>query len=157
MPPLSFHEYLTLREQDHIVGWHKDTQTAGCDDIGVLNAHFIHYLNFGGYPEVALSAGIQADPARFLKADIIDKVLPRPSQPVWHPGHPGTQLAVHGTGYNRAGEVSLEALAKRSGVAKNTLKRYIEYLEAAFLVKVVHRVDRNGRRFQRATAFEGCT
>jgi hypothetical protein len=39
-------------------------------------------------------------------------------------------------------------------VAKNTLKRYIEYLEAAFLIKVVHRVDRNAKRFRRANFFK---
>jgi len=56
--------------------------------------------------------------------------------------------------FNTAGEVSLEELAERSGVAKNTLRKYIEYLEAAFLIKVVHRIDQNARRFQRATSFK---
>ena len=32
--------------------------------------------------------------------------------------------------YNTAGELSLDELAKNSGVSKNTLRRYIEYLEA---------------------------
>ena len=50
-------------------------------------------------------------------------------------------------------EVSLEALAKGSGVAKNTIKKYLEYLEAAFLIRVVHRVDKNARRFKRAHGF----
>ncbi len=35
--------------------------------------------------------------------------------------------------------MSLEELSRNSGVAKNTIKKYIEYLEAAFLIKVVHR------------------
>ena len=52
------------------------------------------------------------------------------------------------------GEVSLEQITKGSGVAKNTIKRYIEYLEAAFLVKTVHRIDRNARRFKRANFFK---
>jgi hypothetical protein len=30
----------------------------------------------------------------------------------------------------------------------------VEYLEAAFLIKVVHRVDRNARRFERANFFK---
>jgi hypothetical protein len=155
LPPLNFHEYLTLLGQDHVVGWRAETQTASCDDMGVVNAHFVNYLNYGGYPEVALSADIQADPIRFLKADIIDKVLLRdlPSlygiQDIQELNSLFTALA-----FNTAGEVSLEALASRSGVAKNTLKRYVEYLEAAFLVKVVHRVDRSAKRFQRATAFK---
>jgi uncharacterized protein len=39
-------------------------------------------------------------------------------------------------------------------VAKNTIKRYIEYLEAAFLIKLVHRVDRSAKRFRRANYFK---
>ena len=56
--------------------------------------------------------------------------------------------------FNTAGEVSLQELARNSGVAKNTLKRYIEYLEAAFLIRVVHRIDRSARRFKRAWSFK---
>ena len=54
----------------------------------------------------------------------------------------------------RLGELSLEGLSQDSGVTKPTLKRYLEYLEAAFLIKVVHRIDHNARRFKRATRFK---
>jgi AcrR family transcriptional regulator len=56
--------------------------------------------------------------------------------------------------FNTANEISLDELATRSGVAKNTIKRYIEYLEAAFLIRVVHRVDKTARRFHRANFFK---
>ena len=56
--------------------------------------------------------------------------------------------------FNTANEVSLAELSQNSGVAKNTTKRYIEYLEAAFLIKVVHRVDYNAKRFRRANFFK---
>jgi hypothetical protein len=56
--------------------------------------------------------------------------------------------------FNTANEVSLGELSKNSGVAKNTIKRYIEYLEAAFLIKTVHRVDRSAKRFRRANFFK---
>lgn len=155
LPPLSFHEYLHLLDDDQPIEWDARTQTARCADVHALNARFIDYLNYGGYPEVALTPEVQADPGRFIKSDIIDKVLLRdlPSlygiQDIQELNALFTALA-----YNTAGEVSIDALSKRSGVAKNTIKRYIEYLEAAFLLKVVHRVDRDGRRFQRATAFK---
>lgn len=42
----------------------------------------------------------------------------------------------------------------RSGVAKNTIRRYIEYLEAAFLIRIVHRVDESAWTFQRARSFK---
>jgi len=42
--------------------------------------------------------------------------------------------------FNTAEEVALEPLSKRSGVGKQTIQKYIEYLEAAFLIKRVFRV-----------------
>lgn len=165
LPPLTFHEYLVLLDKLDLV---EPSQGAGgrgegrgaassfaSSDIDALNREFIDYLNFGGYPEAVFSPTIQADPARFIKSDIVDKVLLRdlPSlygiQDIQELNYLFTTLA-----YNTAGEVSLGELAQRSGVAKNTLKRYIEYLEAAFLVKIVHRIDRNARRFTRAPTFK---
>ena len=124
-------------------------------DIEKLNEQFIEYLNFGGYPEVIFSSQIQADPARFIKSDIIDKVLLRdlPSlygiADIQELNYLFTTLAL-----NTANEVSLGELSKNSGVAKNTIKKYIEYLETAFLIKVVHRVDHSAKRFRRANFFK---
>jgi hypothetical protein len=56
--------------------------------------------------------------------------------------------------FNTANEISLGELSQNSGVAKNTIKRYIEYLEAAFLIKSIHRVDRSAKRFHRANFFK---
>lgn len=148
LPPLTFSEYLSLTEPER----RAPDPTA---DTEALNRRFVSYVNFGGYPEVALSPEIQADPGRFVKADIIDKVLLRDLPTLYGIEDVQELNALFTTlAFNSANEVSLEALSKKSGVAKNTLKRYIEYLEAAFLLKVVHRVDRNARRFQRATAFK---
>jgi len=159
LPPLTFHEYLALLREDHLVERTKNEETGDWDysatDIEALNRRFIDYLNFGGYPEVVLSDPIRADPGRYIRSDIIDKVLLRdlPSlygiQDVQELNSLFTSLA-----YNTANEVTLEELSKKSGVAKNTLKRYIEYLEAAFLLKRVDRVDRSARRFQRAMSFK---
>lgn len=162
LPPLTFYEYLDLLGKRDLVEpdlfTAKKAQTKRFPlvrDIGEFNRSFVHYLNFGGYPEVIFSEAIQADPQRFIKSDIIDKVLLRdlPSlygiQDIQELNHLFTTLA-----FNTANEVSLEQLAQSSGVAKNTIKRYIEYLEAAFLLRMVHRIDRNGKRFQRATFFK---
>lgn len=157
LPPLTFYEYLLLLDQNHLVS----TDTTGSrttfstGNISSLNKHFVDYLNFGGYPEVIFSEQIRSDPGRFIKGDIIDKVLLRdlPSlygiQDIQELNYLFTNLA-----FNTAGELSLEELAQGSGVAKNTIKKYIEYLEAAFLVHRVHRVDRNARRFKRANNFK---
>jgi len=157
LPPLTFHEYLTLLKKTDLV---KITEiekayVVEAPDIHRLNESFLHYLNFGGYPEVIFSEEIQSDPGRYIKSDIIDKVLLRdlPSlygiQDIQELNYLFTTLA-----FNTANEVSLEQLAKGSGVHKDTIKKYIEYLEAAFLVRVIHRIDRNARHFKRANYFK---
>ncbi len=120
-----------------------------------MNTSFIHYLNYGGYPEVVFSEKLQSDPVRFVKGDIVDKVLLRDLpglygiQDIQELNYLFTSLA-----FNTANEISLVQIAQSSGVAKNTIKKYIEYLEAAFLIKIVHRIDRNAKRFQRANFFK---
>jgi uncharacterized protein len=159
LPPLTFHEYVVLLgkeelllDKELLLGKEEWVATT---DLTALNELFIDYLNFGGYPEVALSPAIRADPGRYVRQDIIDKVLLRdlPSlygiQDIQELNSLFTALA-----YNTANEVSLDKLAQRAGIAKNTVKRYLEYLEAAFLVKRVHRIDHNARKFQRATLFK---
>jgi predicted AAA+ superfamily ATPase len=155
LPPLTFREYLELLGHDDLLGAFITPTAASAPEIGELNSRFVHYLNFGGYPEVLFSAPVQADPHRFIKSDIIDKVLLRDLPSLY--GILDIQelnALFTALAYNTAGEVSLDELAKRSGVAKPTIRRYIEYLEAAFLVRVVHRVGRRGRRFQRANFFK---
>ena len=157
LPPLTFYEYLDLLDKVDLVTYQPHDQDWDfiATDIERLNEQFLRYLNFGGYPEVIFSPAIQSDPGRFIKSDIIDKVLLRdlPSlygiSDIQELNQLFTTLA-----FNTAGEVSLQELSRNSGVAKNTLKRYIEYLEAAFLIKVVHRIDRSAKRFKRAWSFK---
>jgi len=156
LPPLTFFEYLVLSDlQGLLEAGFEPGESFRARETSSLNEYFLHYLNFGGYPEVVFSPQIQKDPGRFIKADIIDKVLLRdlPTlygiQDIQELNSLFTTLA-----FNTAGEVSLEELARGSGVGKNTLKRYITYLEAAFLIRVVHRIDENARRFRRANFFK---
>lgn len=157
LPPLTFFEYLDLLGRTDLVAIDdSELQTRfSARDIDALNEQFLAYLNFGGYPEVIFSDEIQANPGRYIRSDIIDKVLLRdlPSlygiQDIQELNSLFTSLA-----YNTGNEVSLEELSQNSGVAKNTIKRYIEYLEAAFLIKIVHRVDRSAKAFKRANFFK---
>lgn len=154
LPPLNFYEYLSLLNKTDLLDEDRDGGYVA-KDIDRLNEQFLAYLNFGGYPEVIFSETIQADPARFIKSDIIDKVLLRdlPSlygiDDIQELNYLFTTLA-----FNTANEISLGELSQNSSVAKNTIKRYIDYLEAAFLIKVVHRVDQTARRFRRANFFK---
>lgn len=161
LPPLTFYEYVALKDVERIVQpneieWRGSRHSFfTTTDIDELNKQFVGYVNFGGYPEVIFSDDIRANPERFIKSDIVDKVLLRdlPSlygiRDVQELNSFFTTLA-----YHTAQEVSLEALSKASGVEKQTIKRYLEYLEAAFMIRIVNRVDENGKRFRRATLFK---
>lgn len=161
LPPLTFQEYIHLKSMNHLIYDGKinygNGQLPYCltHDIKVLNKEFIHYLNFGGYPEVVLSEKIQSDMGRYVKNDIVDKVLLRdlPSlygiKDVQELNRFFTYIA-----YNSGNEFSYEKMSQESGIQKDTLKKYLEYLEAAFLIKVLNRVDVNAKRLKRVTSFK---
>ena len=76
LPPLTFHEYLDLQGIEGLVEAVSDRDYRVVD-LEALNRHFIDYVNFGGFPEAVSSPAIRADPARYIGADIVDKVLLR--------------------------------------------------------------------------------
>src|SRR5690606_9235517 len=49
---------------------------------------------------------------------------------------------------------SYESISRESGIPKDVLKKYLEYLEAAFLIKVLNKVDINAKRLKRVTSFK---
>lgn len=165
LPPLTFAEYLMfIGREDDLIKTSLVASTKSNPDrlfkhsalnIEALNEEFVNYLNFGGYPEAVFSETIRQDPGQYIKSDIIDKVLLRdlPSlygiSDIQELNRLFTTLA-----YNSGNEVSLDGLSKSSGVAKNTIKRYLEYLEAAFLIRRIERIDQNAKRFKRAMCFK---
>lgn len=98
---------------------------------------------------------MQEDPGQFVRHDIVDKVLLRdlPSlygiSDVQELNSLFTMIA-----YHSGMEFSYESMSKESGVKKETIRRYVQYLEAAFLIKVVTRTDDTAKRFQRQTTFK---
>jgi len=150
LPPLTFAEFIKFEKAE--AGLIEETMpnVYTCTDMQRLNELFVDYINYGGYPEAVFSPEIRDDPGRFIKGDILDKVLLRdlPSlygiRDIQELNRLFTMLA-----YNSGEEVSIGELSQSSGVSKETLKKYLDYLEAAFLIKRVRRVDRAGKRFQR--------
>lgn len=161
LPPLTFQEYIHLKKMDHLIQKGKILYDEKQIEYGVthntkaLNNEFINYLNFGGYPEVVFSEKIQNDMGRYIKNDIIDKVLLRdlPSlygiKDVQELNRFFTYLA-----YNTGNEFSYETIGQESGIRKDTLKKYLMYLESAFLIKVLNKVDINAKRLKRVTRFK---
>ena len=161
LPPLTFYEYIHLRNYSQIMlPYELDTSSYKSKiyksiDIQTLNKLFIDYINYGGYPEVVFSQTIRENPGQFIRHDIIDKVLLRdlPSlygiTDVQELNSLFTMIA-----YHSGSQFSYETLSKESGVKKETLKKYINYLEAAFLIKVIKRTDDVAKKYVRETQFK---
>jgi predicted AAA+ superfamily ATPase len=161
LPPLSFCEYIHLKGYDRLmipqpIEWQgKKTILYNTVDVQRLNELFIDYINYGGYPEVVFSDQVRENTGQFVRHDIIDKVLLRdlPSlygiSDVQELNAVFTMIAFHS-----GSQFSYEGLSQESGVKKETLRKYIQYLEAAFLLKILRRTDDNARQYQRETQFK---
>lgn len=152
LPPLTFKEFCDFRNvPDPTEQMVLDPE----DHIRQLNLEFINYINFGGFPEAVFAMEKGHDFHALIGQDIIDKVLLRDL-----PGLYGIRdtRELHRLfsvlAYNTGEEVNFEGLSQASGIAKNTIRRYLEYLEAAFLITRLSRIDESARRFKRATHFK---
>jgi len=145
LPPITFCEFLRL------LGLEREA----VENVEVLNREFLRYMNFGGYPEAIFSQEIQQNPDRFVRSDIIEKALLRDLPSLYGIQDIQELTRLFNTlAYQTGNEVTLEGISKSSGVAKNTITRYIEYLESAFLIKTVSRVDNCGKTFKRENFFK---
>ncbi len=164
LPPLTFDEFILFqadKNDNHrrLVEFADDRFSAPERlqrlDVQYLNNLFESYCSYGGYPEAVFSSRVQREMDRFIREDIIEKVLLRDLPSIYGISDTRELNSLFTTlTLNTAHEVSLDGLSQSSRVAKNTLKRYIEYLEAAFLVKKVRRIDQNAKHFQRETTFK---
>jgi len=161
LPPLTFNEYISLKGLDRIItptkiNWDEHIKSFYTSPhLDELNKHFIDYINFGGYPEVIFSEKIQANPGRYIRQDIVDKVLLRDLPSLYGISDTRELNSLFTTiAYNSGGEFSFESLSKQSQVPKSTLKKYVDYLEAAYLIKKVKRIDQSGKRFKRDNFFK---
>ena len=159
LPPLTFFEYLRfIGSEDALIVQDGDRDDAGrfrARDIHGLNDAFVNYVNFGGYPEAVFSEIVRKNPRRYIKSDIIDKVLLRDLPSLYGIADVQELNSLFNTvAYNSAQEISVEDLSQSSGVSKPTIAKYLEYLEAAFLIKRLRRIDQNAARFRKAMTFK---
>ena len=157
LPPLTFYEYLNLLDlaDSLIISHSKIKESFIAKNIKALNKEFINYLNYGAFPETLRSESIRSNPDKFIKQDIIEKTLLRDLPSIY--GINDIQelnKLFNYLAYHTGNEMSYEVLSQSSGVAKNTLKKYIEYLEAAFLIKKLTRINDKGKTFIRANTFK---
>lgn len=158
LPPLTFHEFLEFKDvKDDLIEENPTDLdiTYSVRDMDCLNREFIDYLNYGSYPEAVLNLDIRQDPTRYLGRDIIDKVLLRDLPSLYGiQDIPELNRLFTTIAYHSGKEFSPDSLAGSSGLSKITINRYLEYLEAAFLIFRVNRIDDSGKTFRRHRQFK---
>lgn len=156
LPALTFPEFLRFKGTGEKLFGEGQTGSALVlqpGAIAALNEEFRQYVNSGGFPKNTLAEGYEA---QALNGDgLIERVLNKDLASLH--GISDTQelnrlfaIVAKNTGL----EVSIEELTKALGVAKNTLRKYLDYLEHAYLIHRLPRVDQSGHRFKRAVAFK---
>jgi predicted AAA+ superfamily ATPase len=158
LPPLSFAEFLRFRESEQAI-FGGDAARAGTtvkpSAIRALNEEFHRYVNFGGFPEGVMAKPAGAPAPAFIRDGVSDRVLHKDLASLSGVNDPQELNRLFGIlAKNTAREVSMEELAPAAGIAKNTLRKYLDYLEGAFLIRRLPRVDLAGKRFRRQVAFK---
>ena len=115
----------------------KQEQTEIFNRLSMLQIHFIRYLQIGGFPELALSSD-DVYSQRVLREDIVDKALKRDLPSIY---------AIRNIGdiekiflylcYTSSNIINLQTMSKElDGVSRNTIDKYIGYLESANLIYI---------------------
>ena len=87
LPPLTFYEYLDLQDRGALVEYTPEgTVEIAHGNVAELNRHFIDYINFGGYPEAALSSTVQSDIGRIQDVQELNALFTtgRAPRPRWN-------------------------------------------------------------------------
>jgi len=146
LPPVLFAEYLhILRIREKLFDSY-----GKLENLDALNAAFVDYVNFGGFPEVAFKASSDNN-----TVDVVAKIIHGDLAGLCGiADHREVAKLMTRLALESGLETSIEALSKDMSVAKNTLRKYLEFLESAYLIKRIWRVDGEGKRFQRQTRFK---
>jgi len=158
LPPLTFVEFLRLRGSEeklfeHVVD--DAPQEFHQQHLKALNEEFVRYVNYGGFPEGIMTRTEGTPPPTFVRDGLCDRLLHKDLAS--HAGindvHELSRLFTV-VAFNTAREISIDELAQSSGIAKNTVRKYLDYLESSFLIRRVVRLDRDAKRFKRIVAFK---
>ena len=160
LPPLTFAEFLRFRDSEAALfgdaaGQPGSALSLGGRALATLNEEFHRYVNFGGFPEGVLAKPAGAPAPTFVRDGIPERVLHKDLASLAGVNDAQELNRLFAIlALNTAREVTMEELATAAGIAKNTLRKYLDYLEGAFLIRRLARVDRLAKRFQRAVAFK---
>ncbi len=161
LAPLSFSEFLSITNEDALLHPIEVSTSSGVyqfpepESYEKLNALFLEYVNYGGYPELVTNRAVKANPVQFIQRDIVDKVLLRDLPSIYHIEDVRDLQSFFSYIAFHSGMVqSWETLSQGAGLRKPMISSFVRYLEDAFLVMRHERVDISAASLQRSTQFK---
>ena len=156
LPPLTFHEYLNMRDRLSLIrpvtgSWNgKPIKRYDTPNVQALNQELVRYINWGSYPEIVNTPLTSKEASRYLKDDVVAKVLSRDLPNLYGITNPlELNRLLLTLAINTGGEVNTSHMARDAKIELRTLQRYLDYLEAAYLIHRIPRIDEHGKAFKR--------
>jgi predicted AAA+ superfamily ATPase len=155
LPPLGFAEFVAAMGRREAFEAFIQQRKTGAPEIEALNALLLDYVNHGGFPEAVFAAGTARDRARIIGGNLPGRLWPEDLPRLSAVADTGELLRlVLLLALNAGRELGIEELARSLDVAKNTLRKYLEALEAGFVIRRLDRIDGAARPFRRAARFK---
>lgn len=157
LPPMLFHEFLHF--QDALPKGLPATSTEvrsaklAREEIARLNKMFMVYLDAGSYPEATRSKRISLPYGTIVKAISQDLFQKHAVEYGIDEDNKLYKLLVY-IARHQGQEMSLTNVSQNIDVEINTLYKYLEFLQAAFLVRRVKKLDTQLREMKREPALK---
>lgn len=158
LPHPTFYEYVKLSGKEKLLARNEDGRMDLLEipeRIEAVNEKFVDYINFGGYPETAFLKEPEKTRRRGGGNDFVGDVLLRDLPSLYGISDiPKLNRLLTTLVLNTGSEIDPQGLFRGSKAAMGTISRYLEYLEAAFLIRRVSRVDKRAKIFRRKRKFK---
>ncbi len=137
LPVLSFYEFIEIQNQKNPIQF--DDEFSG-EQISIFNKHLMNYINYGNYSSVVLATKINQEHIRQESNRYLHQILLRDLPNLYginklHKLNSFTSLLA----YNSGVETSVDELVDLTGYVRNTVIKYLNYLEHIFLIKRIYR------------------
>ncbi len=139
LPVLSFYEFIEIRNQQNPINFDDDYSA---EQIGIFNQYLLDYINYGNYSSVVISSKINHEQVRLEGSRYLHQILLRDLPNLYginklYKLNSFTSLLA----YNSGVETNVEELSSLSGFTKQTVIKYLDYLEHIFLIKRIYRFN----------------
>ncbi|MGE4221259.1 MAG: ATP-binding protein [Alphaproteobacteria bacterium] len=157
LPPPGFAETLSIRRAGRrpLIAHDPNANQIAVAAMDSLNEAFLDWACGGGLGLAAFGQGGGRPVSALLGNGMIERILWPDIPAAFGIGNPADLFRVFAMlALNSGEEVSLESIATATGAAKNTIRKYLDYLEAAWLLTRVDKIDLDNGVFERARSFK---